>query len=335
MVDIIPQRSFGQALGESLGQGATNALQLLLQSKLKSRQDRERAAQISSILGGVDVPGTDTEIEFLNPPMEVEEQFEAQTGGQGPGQGPGEPREYSNEQILALSQYDPNLAKVMQAQKDTSTKEKAARFKETKEARKRILEQARAAQDNDRRLGRMKKLNDEGKLISAGYNTALKALGLDYAVLKNADSQEFDKLTADFLRNAKEIFGARVTNFEIEAFLRAIPTLSQTKEGRDRVIRNLQIFNKGAQLRANAMKQIMKENRGTPPYDLEEQIEERIGPELSKISQEFIEGPVQKQQQQQSYEQRPSAAEFKGKIVRDTNTGERFRSNGKEWEKIE
>jgi hypothetical protein len=290
---------------------------MLIESKVKGMQEKQRMAQLQSILGGADVQGTDTQIDLLDESV----------GRKAPG-----PAELSDEQILAVSQLDPNLARLMQSQKESSTKAIASQFKETKETRKEILNQANAARENNMRLNRMEQLNNSGKLVTGLYNDMLKRFGIDYAALKNPESQEFEKLTTDMIRNAREIFGARVTNYEVSTFLKAIPNLSQTPEGRQRVIRNLKILNKGAGLRADAMKKIIEENKGTPPYDLAERIEERVGPQLDEISEEFTAAPAASAS---SFNKLPAAANYQDKIIKDTNTGKRYQSDGKKWKVIE
>lgn len=244
----------------------------------------------------------------------------------------GAPKDITNEQILAISAIDPNMAKLLQSQKDTGSKETASKFKETKEVRSNIISQAQAANENNMRLNRMGKLNESGKLIGGLFNSTLKKFGLDLPALKNPESQEFEKLSTDMLRNAKEIFGARVTNFEMDTFLKSIPTLSQTKEGRERVIRNLKIFNEGATKRLDAMKKIIKANRGTPPYDLGEQIEEMIGSDLDKMMSNFVAGAPESGG---GMTELPNPNTIKeGRIIIDRATGKRYKNTGIEWEEI-
>jgi len=314
MVQVLEQEDFGGRLGSALGEGTAGLLQTLIQNKLKAKAERQKLAQLQSILGGADVPGGDTEVDFLDESVQRK-----------PTQG------ISNEQILAISQIDPNMAKLLQSQKESGTKEAASQFKETKETRKDILNQAKASRENDMRLDRMEQLNESGKLVSGLYNDMLKTFGIDFAALKNPESQEFEKLSTDMLRNAREIFGSRISNLEVSTFLKTIPTLSQTAEGRKRVIRNLKLLNKGAGIRLNEMKKIMKENKGVPPYDLAEQIEERIGPQLDDITEEFKVAPVTPSQ---AFKTLPSASDHSGKIIRDTTTGKRYKSDGKKWKVV-
>lgn len=214
---------------------------------------------------------------------------------------PGGIESLSDEQIQQIAVLDPVLGRTIQAQKEARGRENLAErkeaqrtkevaFSQTKEVRKEISQGARGARDNMKRLGRMSTLLDQGKLVNPVFNEALKKLNLDIPALKNPDSQEFDKLTVDFLRGAREIFGARVTNFEAENFLKSIPSLAQSDEGKRRIIRNLDLLNQGALLREKAMRDIVRENEGNPPLDLDDRVEERIDPEIERISAVFLSG---------------------------------------------
>ena len=167
---------------------------------------------------------------------------------------------------------------------------KKASFKETAKAREEIVSDAKSAKENEMRLERIKELDKKGNIQNPILYSALNKIGLDIPALKNADSQELEKLSNDFLKSAKNVFGSRLTNFDVETFFKTVPTLSQTKAGRSRVIRNLQLFNKGPLLREQTMRDILKENKNIPPKDLMEQVSERMAPKLDKIAEQFKSG---------------------------------------------
>lgn len=160
-------------------------------------------------------------------------------------------------------------------------------FKLTKDERKEIMSKARSARQNIEDLTRLEELSNEGKLDTPGYVEFLKRSGLDFPALMNPDSEEFIKIANNFMRDAKQYFGGRVSNYEIEQFLKTIPSLSQSPQGRQRVIANLKRFNRTAQEYYKAMRQVVNENRGVPPLDLQEKIEDRIDHKLQKISDQF------------------------------------------------
>jgi len=166
---------------------------------------------------------------------------------------------------------------------------------ETKPAYDTIIKSAKSSRDNELRLDRMDKLNKEGNLGVPLLNTSLKTLskgifgfGIDLTSLMTADAQEFDKLSTDFLKNVKDIFGARITDAEVANYLKTVPTLSQSKPGRTQIINNLKILNKAHILRKQAMDDIITENNGSRPANMDLLIEKKIGPELDKINDVFI-----------------------------------------------
>lgn len=179
--------------------------------------------------------------------------------------------------------------KVAAAERKADALERKQAFKETKEERKEIISKARQAREELRDLDRLEELEKEGKLNEAGYEEALRGAGLDIPALKSPESEEFQKISANFIRNAKNIFGARISNFEVEQFLKTIPTLSQSPEGRKRVISNMKRIARTNLAYNDAYKDIINKNKGIPPIDLLEQIDDKIEPLLDKVSKQFKE----------------------------------------------
>ena len=112
-----------------------------------------------------------------------------------------------------------------------------------------------------------------------------------------ADAQEFDKLSSDFLKNVKDIFGARITDNEIRQFLKTVPTLSQDQEGRRRIINNLRIFNEGSKLRKDIMDKLIAQNNGKRPADLESRVEAEAEQQLNSLADKFASAPVHRESQ--------------------------------------
>lgn len=203
------------------------------------------------------------------------------------------PEEKRRQRLLEIEEK-----KLAQSEEKSAKKEKADRFKATKEERKAINEKAQSARRELRDLDRMQELNESGKLETPDLVEFLQRSGLDIPALLNPDSQEFQKIAAGFLRDAKTYFGARITNFDLEQFLKTIPSLSQTPEGRKRVIAGLKQLKNGDLAYNDTLKEVMKENEGVPPYDLLEQIDDRIEAKLDKLADKFkedIKRPVPKQ----------------------------------------
>lgn len=173
--------------------------------------------------------------------------------------------------------------------RQVASQEEASRFKATAAERKDIIDKARAARQDLKDLDRMEELEKEGKLDTPGYTEFLKRSGLDIPALMNPGSEEFIKTSANFMRNAKTYLGSRISNYELEQFLKTIPSLSQSPQGRKRVISNLKYVARSALEYNNALKEVLAKNKGVPPYDLPEQIDDRIESKLDKLSQKFKE----------------------------------------------
>lgn len=178
--------------------------------------------------------------------------------------------------------------------KKESAKEQAEIDKETLPEYKAIIKEAKAAKDNNKRLERMEELNEKGSLGVPLFNSVIVSASpyLDVSSLMSADAQEFNKLSNDFIKSAKEIFGSRITDNDLKAFLKTVPTLAQTQEGRRRVIRSLKSANEASLLKKNALDELLKENKGKRPRNLELLIEEKIAPQLDELAKSYVTGEL-------------------------------------------
>jgi hypothetical protein len=182
-------------------------------------------------------------------------------------------------------------------EKKLSATEQRAVDKETLPTYKEVNDKAKASKDSNIRLGRMEELINKGNLSSAAFYNGIKALGKIPGIggyiesiaesFLSPDTQEFEKLSTDFIKDAKQFFGNRITQQEVNLFLKTVPNLSQTGAGKRRVIRNMRIFNEAAGLRKKTMDEIIKENGGKRPANLESLIEERSAPQLDALAAEF------------------------------------------------
>jgi hypothetical protein len=166
--------------------------------------------------------------------------------------------------------------------------------KETKDFYKELTKQADTAKENNRKLSKLEQLVRYGRLGGPLANSLLKSLakgvrgyGMDLTFLMTPDAQNFDKLSTDFVRGAREIFGARLTDSHMRAFLKTIPSLMQTREGMMRVITNFRSTNDIKILKKKAMTEIIKENNGRRPSNLDSLIDERVSPVIDQWVEEI------------------------------------------------
>ena len=151
------------------------------------------------------------------------------------------------------------------------------------------------AKNENIRLDRMEELSGKEGLSTPLMIKALDTVGLPIGILSNPDTEEYRKLETDFIRDARDVFpGGRITNYEIQSYLKTIPTLLNSKEGREAIIRNRKLFNEAKEIKYNEYKNILKENGGRKPPNLGILLEERVADKISQIEDKFKQG-IQKE----------------------------------------
>lgn len=316
MPDLIPNQSLGSMFAQNLSSGLGQGLQALAQHKineLTQQKEVNEGAKFWKSLGLDD----QTAYAFASTPKEVQksllDRLEGSNIGQQQSQMQGiseQPMQQQNQldalgQFAQQSQQKPGQLTlganpIERRHRETLAQQKElAQHKETKELRHEIVQKSKAAKEDLRDLDRLEELQNSGKLDTPGYTEFLNRSGLDIQALKSPESEEFQKIQANFLRNAKQYFGGRISNYEVESFLKTIPTLSNSNEGRKRIIANLKNIARGAIEYNSALKEVISENKGVPPFDLEERIDDKIDKRLDKISDQFkkdLSKPVPKEQ---------------------------------------
>jgi hypothetical protein len=98
------------------------------------------------------------------------------------------------------------------------------------------------------RYNRLSTLNNSRKLPEGmGRLVINPGTGEPYAVaslvgLVNKETQDFVKTMNDFMIDAKNYFGSRVTNFDVQAFKSRLPTLLNTADGRRLIIEQMKLM---------------------------------------------------------------------------------------------
>lgn len=269
---------------EKFSQFATSSpasLQELVKQAVRAPQEQAYAQALGLLAGGQPMaPQMGGMLGQLAPQaQEAQPGMQPSSGLTSFQQGPLTPR--------LTAQQATKLAELNLRRQDMMRKDVREAFKLTAPERREILKKAQTARQDLRDLARLEELEDEGKLDTPGYVEFLKKVGLDLPTLMSEGSQEFQKITQNFMRNAKAYLGARISNFELEQFLKTIPSLSQSPEGRKRVISNLKQISRAAVAHSQALKEVIRENSGIPPLDLEERIDDKIEKKLDAISKQF------------------------------------------------
>ncbi len=140
--------------------------------------------------------------------------------------------------------------------------------------------------------------------------------------------QEFVKLVQDNLTGLKDTFGARVTNFDIDAYLRRLPSLLNSPGGRERVLRDLRLINQINRNHAQGVIDIFKEKGGTDKIaysEVENIYRDRYKDQIQAWRKEFVKGTTT------IFNELPSPADNANRTIQNKKTGEYLRSDGTNW----
>lgn len=234
---------------------------------------------------------------------------------------------FEEQQAKGLSQLPGDLQKEI-------IKDQFSTAREGQKASSKIMHDVvaaeRGAKDNLASLQRIEQLDRTGK-VQGLSGELLSKVGLGR--LRSAETQELEKLTVGFLTNLKNVFGARPTQYDVQQYLKGLPTLVQSREGRAAVIKNLRVFNEAAKLRGQALRDILKDNKNKLPGDLELQIEDRIGSDLDQLHRELSSDltGVSSSNGSNNFQSLPNPSQYNGATIRDTQTGQLLVSDGNQW----
>jgi hypothetical protein len=116
-------------------------------------------------------------------------------------------------------------------------------------------EKIRKKNSEFQRYAQLERLNESGKLPEGLENLNINWLTGDilFPKLANAETQAYVKAINDFTTQAKDTFGARVTNFELGAFMKRLPTLANSSAGRSLIINQMKLANEADQLYDKAL----------------------------------------------------------------------------------
>jgi hypothetical protein len=151
------------------------------------------------------------------------------------------------------------------------------------------------------------------------------------SALLSPEAQEAVKLIQDQLSGAKDTFGARVTNFDVSNFLKRLPSLMNTPEGRERVLRDLMAINDINRRYYEGVLDIIDEKGGSDQISFssaERLWKKRNHKYLDDWTKKFV-------NPEGNFKSLPSAAAYQGRKIKNNETGEVFISNGKDWRPVE
>jgi len=108
--------------------------------------------------------------------------------------------------------------------------------------------------------------------------------------LLSDESQEFQKLTNQFLTNIRPLFGSQVSNQEVQTYLKGVPQLINTAGGRKKIYEDLEQMNSLRKLQFDLQQSIIQQNGGRRPADLEQRVRSSMQPYIETMVDKIKQG---------------------------------------------
>jgi hypothetical protein len=298
---VLPEKpTFGEMLGTNFGTGLSSglsqSLQMLAQNKLNQlaqRQQQQRTQQGFELIQqgrmaeGIPLLPSNVQPEFVKN-LRLQGQREnlqnimdrlsggkfseamglptkegqPQPGGMGTTPTFGAP---------TLSEHGIDVvSKFVQKQSEEKRKDVKEQWRYNKKFLREVGKKAENAARALPRYAALRELTQTGKMPNPTfYNVVKKFGGETFSQLFNPKAEQYNKIIQDFVKNIKDVFGTRITEKQIEEFLKSLPTLANTDEGKMRILDFLELTSRAEFSRGEAINNIIDNAGGVPPYNLQ------------------------------------------------------------------
>lgn len=139
------------------------------------------------------------------------------------------------------------------------------------------------------KLLQLQKLGDK-ELITPSAAKFLEIFDIPLGVLENPSNELYQKVSQDLLKGLPETYGSRILQVEVENFLKTIPTLMNSAEGRRMIASNMLKLGEMKEVMYNEMRNQEKsylDAKKPLPKDFQRDIIDNVKPQMEKINKEF------------------------------------------------
>lgn len=212
-----PTPSPGQRFGSAIGQGLSTGLQLLAQDKVEKMKHQ----RLQHLIRELSAPGADR--------------------GEAPGAALQRPTEIPDEAILAIGQQDPNLARLLQGQKESQIKQTESRAKREFERAKPILaradERAEGITQKEGALSLMEDAVQEGNLGFFSPDNLAEITGIEG--LRTPKGAQFISSGKEYFLGSLKRAGTRPNQWIEKQIQKMLPKIGRSPEANQTVIEAL------------------------------------------------------------------------------------------------
>lgn len=152
-----------------------------------------------------------------------------------------------------------------------------------------IVRDYSAAESSKNRLNQQLTAAKSGLLPTPAMVKTMDFLGIPLSVFSNPLAEGYDKNVNEYIKDVSNYFPGQIRVAEIEPYMKTIPTLLNSDAGKELIIENQQIINEQKEANYEAYKQILKENNGRKPRNLDVEILERTKAKRQELGERLKE----------------------------------------------
>ena len=143
--------------------------------------------------------------------------------------------------------------------------------------------------DTKPRLLQMRNIRDED-LVGPTAAVFLESLGIPLGALEDPSSELYQKLSLDLLKGLPETYGNRILKVEVDNFLKTIPSLMNSANGRRMIASNMLKLGEMKEVYYNEMRREQKAafDSGKFPRDFQQRVFDQVKPQIDRINNEFV-----------------------------------------------
>lgn len=141
------------------------------------------------------------------------------------------------------------------------------------------------------RLMQLQKIASDEELIGPTAAAFLDTLGIPLGALEDPSSELYQKVSLDLLKGLPETYGNRIMKVEVDNFLKTIPTLLNSPEGRRMVASNMLKLGEMKEVYYNEMRRQQRgslDNSKPLPRDFQQVVFDQVKPQIDRINNEFV-----------------------------------------------
>jgi hypothetical protein len=132
---------------------------------------------------------------------------------------------------------------------------------------------------------------DPDNIIKPTAAMFLEHLGIPLGALEDPSSELYNKLSQDLLKGLPETYGNRILKVEVDNFLKTIPTLLNSPDGRRMIASNMLKLGEMKEVYYKAMRDIQRnllDSNKPFPKDFEQVVFDQVKPQIDRINNEFV-----------------------------------------------